>query len=75
MPPESQESQNIRHNAMVNRLHPLGWRCAPYNASRGQYRLFVFEKDGILYDLGAADLNQLDYIVANNLFIVEWDHA
>jgi hypothetical protein len=75
MPPETQEQRNIRHNAMVDRLLPLGWNCAPYSASRGQFRAFIFEKDGILYDLGAADLDQLDYIVANNLFIVEWDRG
>lgn len=50
--------------AILNHLVPLGW--IPF----GKFMEMLFEKSGKRYDLSAADLNQLDRIEREGLFLV-----
>lgn len=48
--------------AVVNKIMPHGWMPI------GQFGSMQFRKNGINYDLSAADLNQLERIESNRLF-------
>lgn len=46
---------------IISKIYPLGWK------PRGD---MIFEKNGILYDLSAADINKLERIEDEGLFRV-----
>lgn len=56
------EEDRIRHeNIMREMLEPRGF-ASLHNGT--------FRKDGVIYDLSAADLSQLDRIIQEKLFVV-----
>jgi hypothetical protein len=50
--------------AIVNRLVPLGWMPV------GAFGSMTFRKNGRNYDFSAADLNQLERIERDGLFVI-----
>lgn len=53
--------KRAKHSEMVDRLDPLGW--IPTG-------MFIFGKGDKLYDLSAADLDQIDRIEKDGLFVL-----
>lgn len=51
-----------RYMEIVNQIMPLGWMPI------GAFGSMKFRKNGVNYDLSAADLNQLDRIERERLF-------
>lgn len=65
MPPETIEQRIARWIKAVNHCHAKGW------LSLGSYKRFVFQSpSGTVHDLSAADLNQLDKIENEGIFLV-----
>ena len=53
-----------RYLEIITTLIPKGWIPA------GKFNTMFFTKNGRTYDLSCADLNQLDRIETNGLFII-----
>lgn len=62
MSPEDKVKRNKKFGKAILFLADKGFICA------GNW---LFEKDGIVYDLSAADLSQIDRIEKEGLFIVK----
>jgi hypothetical protein len=60
MPPRTRHEDRLARFEAVKRLVPLGFRLIEG---------WEFEKNGVTYDLSAADLNMIDHIEANGLFV------
>lgn len=54
-----------RYLQIINKLIPKGWMPI------GQYGSMTFRKSGRNYDLSAADLDQLDRIEIEGLFVIQ----
>lgn len=53
-----------RYLSIINKLIPKGWNPI------GVFRSMTFRKNGKDYDLSAADLDKLDFIEQEGLFLV-----
>jgi len=62
MPPKNKEELLEIELKVIKKIYPLGW------IPKGN---FMFERNGVLYDLSAADIKQLDRIERKKLFVVE----
>jgi len=51
--------------AIINRLIPIGWMPV------GEFGSMKFRRNGLNYDLSAADLNQLENIEREGHFVCE----
>jgi hypothetical protein len=66
MRPETRAEQQRRNFAAVDKLRPLGFR--PLGGMMSM-------KDGVSYDLSAADLDRIDRIEREGLFVIPADEV